>query len=131
MGSIETLERIVNSANLINGKETGKETMKTAYTIGRTMSYDQALNEGPVYKTGARDDYFGGWVWKTVQEAEDFLKTTHLPFMTDLFSIYELKLPHCWKENVSTNPDIYGVHNLLNNAEIIEKVNTMTTETKE
>lgn len=40
------------------------------YTIGRVTSYERALDEHKdVKKSGKSDDYEGGWVWKTYEEA--------------------------------------------------------------
>lgn len=48
--------------------------MITAFTIGHTKSYNQGLLENPhLTKIGKTEDYDGGWVWKTVEEAQAFI----------------------------------------------------------
>lgn len=48
-----------------------------AFTIGHTSSYDQALLDDPENsnKIGIRDDYDGGWIWKSSQEAQSFINS--------------------------------------------------------
>ena len=44
------------------------------YTIGRTTSYNQAFEEEEIVKKlGKSNDYIGGWIWRTQEEAEHFL----------------------------------------------------------
>lgn len=105
--------------------------MKTCYTIGRTTSYDEALlyPQG-VHKLGAYEPtseepegYKGGWVFKTIQEALELKKTIHkFDWNPEEFSVYELKLPNNWEQDVSKDPDEDGVHHLLVDALIVRKV---------
>ena len=39
------------------------------YTVGNKAMYDSLLQEKPVNKIGIRDDYKGGCVFKTAEEA--------------------------------------------------------------
>lgn len=88
-----------------------------AYTLGHTESYDQALREGPVKKSGKKDGYEGGWVFKTAEEAEEFNKRTQ---KGKGYSVYGLILPNSWEEDVSENPAEDGIHTLLNSAMIVK-----------
>jgi hypothetical protein len=103
------------------------DPVNIAYTIGRTSSYDEALATEPkVTKTGRRDDYSGGWVWKTQQEAEAFRHTPEFraafpQARPDEFSCYVLELPEPWERAVSQVPGADGVHNILVDARILRK----------
>ena len=47
-----------------------------AFTIGNTKNYTKALNENPpesCIKIGRTEDYQGGWVWLTKEEAQNFI----------------------------------------------------------
>jgi len=51
------------------------------YTIGHTLSYEAAFEQDPaVEKQGRRENYAGGSVWRTYEEAVVFAK--------DGFSVY-------------------------------------------
>jgi len=101
--------------------------IKTAYTIGFTKSYDQALaNEKNVRKCGMRDDYPGGWVWKSFEEADNFrlnaIPIVEPEWVPEESSVYEIKLPNGFNQDISPTPGEDGVHNLINDALIIRKV---------
>lgn len=98
-----------------------------AYTIGNKASYDHALatEAAPSYtrKIGRRDDYEGGWCWRTHKEAMAW-KTAHSTvdlgedgeMRMDLCDIYRLRLPNGWaKDTIDTGE---GFHRLLNDARI-------------
>lgn len=67
------------------------------------------------------DDYEGGWVWKTKQEAIDFLNSDYFDKVDwgdgktrnrDNFSVYCLEI-NSWENDVSLTPFLDGVHRLL------------------
>lgn len=97
-----------------------------AYTVGHTSSYDQGLQEEPeLKKTGRSEEYEGGWIWKTSEEARAFLSTELfrkvMPNRNPTeFSVYSLALPNGW--DTDAMPGYDGVHLLLHNAKIIAKV---------
>jgi hypothetical protein len=109
---------------------------KVAYTIGRTTSYEQAIREpGGTKKLGRRPDddppYEGGWVWSTIQQANDFrtglMETLFPNWKSQEFSVYELDLPNGWEVDVSPDPiapgdTACGAHFLLNDAQIVGAV---------
>ena len=100
---------------------------QTAYTVGRTSSYDRALSEEPeVKKLGAYgptekepDGYSGGCVWLFFNEA-DMFRVNKL--QTEKFSVYELELPNSWAEDISTQLGEDGMYNLLHDAKIMRKI---------
>lgn len=89
-----------------------------AYTIGNREGYDHALEErGYLEKIGREDDgYLGGWVWRTVDEAQAFIANSTLPFKAQ---VYGLVLPNGWEQDVSAEPEADGVHRLQVNAQIV------------
>ena len=100
--------------------------MIIAYTIGNTSSYDFSLSNTPdsSFKTGAHDDYEGGWIWKTAEEAqafiwsEEFLKVDwgdNLPRPPEKFSVYKVELANGW-DDVSPIPGSDGIYHLLVNS---------------
>lgn len=107
---------------------------KVAFTVGNTHSYDlalyEALEDDPVKKVGRNnglyDDYGGGWVWATEQEAADFLQSSQFdatfPGRASEFAVYRLELPTDWDTDVTTETEDDGVHRLLNDAVIVERV---------
>jgi hypothetical protein len=101
--------------------------MIVAFTIGHTGSYDKLLAEGPperCQKMGAHDDYEGGYIWKTAEEAEAFI---HSQAFLDLdwgdgllrppenFSVYKVELVNGWQD-VSPVPGKDGIYHLLVNS---------------
>lgn len=102
--------------------------MRVAFTIGRTKTYDDELAKGENNKLGKTEDYPGGWVWKTGDEAYIFirnqLKTIVPQWNPDDFSVYALTLPTGWDADVSAEPGSDGVHNLLHDAKIIKRFMT-------
>ena len=106
--------------------------MDSAYTVGHTVNYDRNLAEAtpnePVRKVGERqdEDYAGGWVWRTPEDAQSFLDDQERKGWPDDwqasdFSIYELELPTNWDTNVSLQTHDDGVHRLLHDAVIVGK----------
>jgi hypothetical protein len=99
--------------------------MVKAYTIGRTSSYDKDLKKGGTSKLGRHEDYPGGWVWRTGEEAEEFIQQQLRVVFPDCdpknFSVYVLRLPNSWEADVSESPARDGVHNLLHDAVIVGK----------
>lgn len=96
-----------------------------AYTIGNPKVYDKNLVKYcKFYKSGKNhgyDDksYEGGWVWKTIEEAKEFIRKETLSFPAE---VYEINLPNGWEQDVSLFPGEDGVHNLLIDAQILRKV---------
>lgn len=106
--------------------------MEAAYTIGRTASYDRALEEHgePVIKMGRNEyeGYGGGWVWRTAEDARRFIDDGLVWQHCDVtpapneFSVYELALPSSWQECCSDAPASDGVHRLWRDSVIVKKV---------
>lgn len=44
------------------------------YTVGLIAIYEPLLDAGPIPKLGRRPGYHGGWVWRTPEEAWQYLK---------------------------------------------------------
>ena len=99
-----------------------------AFTLGNTSGYDRLLAEQPVTtKIGLRDNYLGGWVWRTEAEARAFLQSDLFGAGTDRdprkYSVYLLDLPGPWEECCSPTPDPSdGVHRLWKDAPLVRKV---------
>lgn len=81
------------------------------YTIGNTESYNKALNEHPhdAFKMGKRHDYDGGCVWKTIEEAKEYLASKAFlelkwpdgkPRDPKNFSVYAVTLENGWDVDV-------------------------------
>lgn len=97
--------------------------MIIAHTIGHTTSYEQCLKSSPdrAYKMGQHEDYEGGWIWKTAEEAEIFINS---PAFLKVnwgdgksrdpkdFSVFKVELVNGW-DDVSAIPGEDGVYNLL------------------
>jgi hypothetical protein len=98
---------------------------KQAFTIGRTTSYDKEIAKHSTTKLGRDDTYPGGWVWRTAQEAEQFIENELKTLVPDWkpkdFSVYELELSTGWEVDVTKTPADDGVHNLINNAELLPR----------
>ena len=109
--------------------------METAYTIGFTKSYDYNLSEiDDCKKLGKQeisedypDGYDGGWVFKSIQEANDFIKKEKLIG----FSVYQLELPTSWDVDVNKIIGDDGAFNLLNNSLIVKKIDESIMKFKE
>lgn len=97
--------------------------MIVAFTIGDTLSYDQALNDDPEHciKIGAWKDYEGGWIWRTAEEAQAFISSSE--FLTvdwgdgrtrnpNNFSVYKVHLLNGW-DDISPIPGKDGIYHLL------------------
>jgi hypothetical protein len=83
-----------------------ENTTKIAYTIGRTITYNKGIKEpGGVKKLGREEQYEGGWVWSTIQQAKDFINYQMEQFEPAWrpidFSVYELCLPNGWDIDIS------------------------------
>ena len=99
--------------------------MQLAYTIGNQVSYDYDLATKPIVRKigwqempGA-DPYPGGWVWKTIAEAQAFLAVLDAPWVG---AVYEICLPTDWNTDVNPIPGPDGVHNLLHDSVILRRV---------
>lgn len=99
-----------------------------AFTIGNRKSYDENLSRpGPVKKLGRdeSEDYPGGWVWKTREEAQEFLdRMGGVPAGDGNVyegAVYGLILPNGWDSDVSPEPGDDGIHNLLVDAILIPR----------
>lgn len=104
--------------------------MIVAFTIGHTKSYNEALNNDPehAYKLGATKDYEGGWIWKTAEEAQNFIQSDafHKIDWGDgrsrnpvNFSVYKVLLVNGWKD-VSSIPRENKIFNLLVDSRFIK-----------
>jgi len=93
---------------------------KIAYTVGLVSSYEAAIDElaakgEKVKKTGRmpEDNYEGGWIWRTREEAQAFLGSEPAMWKVDReFKVYGVLLTGTWETDVS--PEVYedGVHRL-------------------
>lgn len=96
------------------------------FTLGRAASYDEALRaaSGPVYKVGKCDNYSGGWLWSTPEEADKFrqerLSSQCADWVPQEFAVYELRLPNGVKDFGPPGED--GVARLLVDAIVVKKV---------
>ena len=92
----------------------------SAFTIGSQKAYDRDLATLEVNKKiGVRDDYGGGWVWRTAEEAQAFIDTH--PELAFTAKVYGLVLPRSWEADVSPEPEPEdGVHRLLNDANLVQ-----------
>lgn len=101
------------------------------YTIGHTGSYNETLKSSPneTYKMGKRDDYDGGWIWKTAEEAQAFIDSPaflkvdwgdNLPRHPEKFSVYKVQLPNGWDKDVSPVPGEDGIYNLLTDSKFFK-----------
>ena len=84
------------------------------YTIGREEVYDASLEERqdegrPLYKVGRKDDYEGGVVFPTPEEAQGYLDQNGL----DDFAIYKVDASwsDVWMGSLRENQVIVGKHN--------------------
>lgn len=96
-----------------------------AYTIGSIKTYDEVLaTNTEVKKTGRTSDYGGGWVWKTKEDAEQFIATGNIVIDgtkrdKSKFAVYELELSGNWETDVLES---ITANFLLVDARIIRKV---------
>lgn len=88
------------------------------YTIGHTESYEKILNDYKVkggekpWKLGKTDQYIGGIVFKSIPEAEEYLRKTG---QFKRFSVYGLVTNH---KNVYEHPDAKTLH-IIEGCEIV------------
>lgn len=101
---------------------------RIAYTVGLASSYDRDLTSGENnIKLGRSADYPGGWVWKTPEEAQEFLSTAAFAKAFPLrrpseFAVYQLELAGTYASDVSALPHhVDGVHRLLVTARIVAR----------
>lgn len=117
-GEVEEEEEI-EDAEVVVGE--GGDTATVAYTIGNAEGYDQGPQEGPLVKLGPfkteKEEYEGGWVWASLEDARRFVAITPLPWKA---GIYRLQLSGSWEECVSAEPHPSdGVHRLLKDAKVL------------
>lgn len=103
--------------------------MQLAYTIGATQIYDICLRHNKqTHKLSKEKDYNGAYVWKTVKEAKRFLNSEEFLKINwgngrsrepKDFSVYQIKLPNCWDEDVFSEN---GINYLLSDAIITSKM---------
>ena len=94
-----------------------------AWTVGNPKHYDPALRgDGPIAKAT------GGWVWRTLEEALDWLDAHHWGYVWDStknpidLHPYELSMPGTWESCVNPNGDpVAGVDTLKRRARIVGK----------
>lgn len=86
-----------------------KRGNKMIFTIGHTKTYRHYFKYLPdkFMKTGKRDDYPGGWVWKTMEEAR-----ANCPRG---YSVYGVEAD--WEKD--TIPTGYNMHNLKIDSKLI------------
>ena len=77
------------------------------YTIGSTKSYQQAFEKEPfVYKIGRSNNYLGGWIWKSYEEAQQFINSDNFNNIN-------------WGDDLSRKPENFSVYGVtINNWEI-------------
>lgn len=87
------------------------------YTIGNKEKYDQWLIEcerrkDTMMKMGRTEDYPGGTVWRTIDEAYAYLEENaeRLEYTPE---IYGISLIYGWENDVSSEPNEDGFHYLL------------------
>jgi len=101
--------------------------MQLAYTIGAQRSYDESLLdlENPPVKCGLHPEwdepYGGGWIWRTAQEAADFIRNVGAAMGFNA-AVYEVALPNGWAQDVSPHVGEDGVHRLLVDSRILRRV---------
>ena len=86
------------------------------YTIGRKDVYDSNIKDcestlDVLIRMGASDSYRGGWMWKTEQEAREFIETSNL--ITFEADVYGVHLFGGWHNDVSSEPGEDGAYSLL------------------
>jgi len=89
------------------------------FTIGCQPNDDVLLREPRVMKLGAHEDYEGGWVWATKEQAALFIRNSSLSFPV---AVYELELTGTWETDVSPEPSSDGAHRILRDARIVQRV---------
>lgn len=78
--------------------------MILGYTIGSTKSYNEAFLTDPnIKKVGKSENYDGGWIWKTQEDASNFLN-----------SIEFLKID--WGDNQSRDPHNFSIYGVIINS---------------
>ena len=105
--------------------------LRLAFTVGYAEGYDAALAKGtpdePLRKSGEHDDYRGGWIWASPDEARAFLGSAQFAEAfpgrdPDEFAVYRLELPTGWDDDVSATVDTEdGVHRPLHDALIVSR----------
>jgi len=91
----------------------------TFFTLGNHESYEKALDEmeakgKPLLKVGRTDDYLGGCVFKTIEDAKKYAKESGYDYVP-----YRLKLPNGWEQDVDDSLEKAEYFCLLNDAEIM------------
>lgn len=86
------------------------------YTIGRKSVYDLHIEHNPqAMKIGRSDDYPGGSVWRTPEEARQYLADENLDDLDD-FDVYGVEAD--WEKD--TEPSNGGPwHDLLRDARLV------------
>lgn len=101
-----------------------------AYTIGCTKSYNEGFQTDPdMKKIGRSENYEGGCVWRTKEEAQAFIWSDEFlkidwgdgkPRYPENFSVYGLILSS-WEEDVdSIRRDDNKYHLLLNDSKLFK-----------
>lgn len=97
--------------------------MIIVYTIGHAESYENCLKSSPgeAYKMGKRNDYEGGSIWKTAEEAQAFINSDKFngivwadgkPRQSKDFSVYKVELVNGYTD-ISPKPHEDGYYELL------------------
>jgi len=81
------------------------------YTIGRTAAYEKNFIDLPIVeKLGRTDDYPGGCVWKTREEAEKYCQGD--------YSVYGVDAD--WEKDTEASIVNNGCHDLLKTSKLIK-----------
>lgn len=100
------------------GTETMSQKNLEAFTLGNPDSYEKALDEKkakgePLFKIGRTNDYLGGIVFKTQEEAVKYAKDHGYSYIP-----YKLTLPNGWEQDVDDSLEKADYFCLLTDAEI-------------
>lgn len=97
------------------------------YTIGNSKTYDEDLiAKDKVKKVGKKDNYLGGWIWKTQEDAFKFIKSQDFlnldwgdgnPRDPLNFSVYGVVICN-WEEDIYFSNEDNQFH-LLNDSPLV------------
>lgn len=107
----------ITGAHIFSIHRTRITRANVVYTIGYRKAYNARLAQPePMWKVGRTDDYPGGSVFRTAEDAADFLRCV---VDGEDYSVYEVEAD--WETDTAPNQD--GMfHDLLRDARIIREV---------
>lgn len=114
------IERLVSKAKDVTAAYKGGSP--SAYTIGRGYDAYFETQEAPK-KSGHHEDYDGGWVWRTREEAQAFIDSKK-EGVDDSYKVYGLSLPNGWATDVSPEPAADGIRRLLTDSPLLQLAKT-------